>query len=58
MDFVGLPVTMLVSAEGDLIKMHMGEIQERHITQIVDVLDRMGRGELDLPGARNALGKL
>jgi len=56
MDFVGLPVTMLVSAEGDLIKMHMGEIHERHITRIIDVLDRMDRGELDLAGARNALG--
>jgi thiol-disulfide isomerase/thioredoxin len=58
MDFVGLPVTMLVSAEGDLIKMHMGEIHEEHITQIVDVLHRMGSGELDLAAARSALGKL
>jgi len=57
MDFVGLPVTMLVSAEGDLIKMHMGEIHQDHIDRIIDVLDRMGRGELDLGGARNALGK-
>jgi thiol-disulfide isomerase/thioredoxin len=57
MDFVGLPVTMLVSAEGDLIKMHMGEIHESHIAQIIDVLERMERGDLDLAGARNALGK-
>jgi thiol-disulfide isomerase/thioredoxin len=57
MDFVGLPVTMLVSAEGDLIKMHMGEVHEGHITQIIDVLERMDRGDLDLAGARNALRK-
>lgn len=57
MDFVGLPVTMLVSGEGDLIKMHMGEIHEHHISRIIDVLDRMESGELDLAGARNALGK-
>lgn len=55
-DFVGLPVTMLVSAEGDLIKMHMGEIVESHIAQIVEVVARMDSGELDLAGARRALG--
>jgi len=57
MDFVGLPVTMLVSPEGDLIKMHMGEIMENHIEQIVDVMARMQSGELDLNGAREALGR-
>jgi hypothetical protein len=57
MDFVGLPVTMLVSAEGDLIKMHMGEVHESHLSQIIEVLERMDRGDLDLAGARNALGK-
>lgn len=57
-DFVGLPVTMLVSPEGDLIKMHMGEITEEHIDQIVDVVARMRSGELDLGGAREALGRL
>jgi thiol-disulfide isomerase/thioredoxin len=56
-DFVGLPVTMLISAEGDLIKMHMGELVESHIAQIVDVVARMDSGELDLAGARSALGK-
>lgn len=56
-DFLGLPVTMLVSPEGDLIKIHMGEIMENHIEQIVDVVGRMRSGELDLDGAREALGK-
>jgi thiol-disulfide isomerase/thioredoxin len=56
MDFVGLPVTMLVSPAGDLIKMHMGEITENHIEQIVDVVARMQSGELDSDGAREALG--
>jgi thiol-disulfide isomerase/thioredoxin len=57
MDFVGLPVTMLLSPEGDLIKMHMGEITEDHIEQIVDVVARMRSGELDLNDARAVLGK-
>ena len=57
MDFVGLPMTMLISADGELIKMHMGEILENHIAQIVDVVSRMESGELDLAGARSELGK-
>jgi peroxiredoxin len=57
MDFVGLPVTMLVSADGALIKLHMGEILESHIEQIVDVVKRMERGELDLEDARASLGR-
>ena len=55
--FEGLPVTMLVSAEGDLIKLHLGEIFEHQIEQIVAVVQRMQRGELDLAGARSALGR-
>jgi thiol-disulfide isomerase/thioredoxin len=57
MDFVGLPVTMLVSPDGVLIKMHIGELVESHIAQIVEVAARMQRGELDVDGAREALGK-
>jgi hypothetical protein len=57
MDFVGLPVTMLVSAEGDLIKMHMGELLESQIEQIVDVVERMQRGEMSLDDARASLGR-
>jgi thiol-disulfide isomerase/thioredoxin len=57
MDFVGLPVTMLVSADGALIKLHMGEILESHIEQIVDVVKRMERGEMDLEDARASLGR-
>ena len=57
MAFVGLPMTMLISADGELIKMHMGEILENHIAQIVDVVSRMESGELDLAGARSELGK-
>jgi thiol-disulfide isomerase/thioredoxin len=54
--FVGLPFTMVISAEGDLIKTHMGEILAEHIDSIVDVLERMQKGELDLAGAREDLG--
>jgi len=57
-DFIGLPFTMVVSPDGDLIKTHIGEIVEAHIDKITTVLAKMERGELNLEGARNALKTL
>lgn len=56
-NFVGLPFTMVISPDGDLLKTHMGEIVAEHIEKIVDVLDRMEQGKLDLAGAREELGE-
>jgi thiol-disulfide isomerase/thioredoxin len=56
--FVGLPFTMVISPEGDLITTHMGEIVAEQIEQIVEVLERLETGELDLAGARRELGRL
>ncbi len=57
-DFIGLPFTMVVSASGELIKNHVGEIHQEHIVEIAAVLEDMQNGTLDLPGARQRLGKL
>ena len=57
-DFIGLPFTMVLSANGYLLKTHIGEIVEGHIDQITDVLARMESGEIDLEGARSALKTL
>jgi len=57
-DFIGLPFTMVLSADGDLLKTHIGEIVEGHIDQIADVLAQMESGEIDLAGARSALKTL
>ena len=57
-DFIGLPFTMVLSANGDLLKTHIGEIVEGHIDQITDVLAQMESGEIDLAGARSALKTL
>ena len=56
--FVGLPFTLVISAEGDLLKTHMGEIVAEQIEEIVEVLDRLEAGEIDLAQAREALGPL
>jgi len=57
-DFIGLPFTMVVSPDGDLIKTHIGEIVEAHIEKITTVLAQLERGDLNLEGARNALKTL
>ena len=57
-DFVGMPFTMIVAPDGQLIKTHLGEIVEDQITRIIEVFDQMQRGELDLAGARLALKAL
>ena len=57
-DFIGLPFTMVLSANGDLLKTHIGEIVEGHIDQITAVLAQMESGEIDLEGARSALKTL
>ena len=57
-EFLGLPFTMVISADGRLIKTHIGEILETHLEQIVAVLERLEAGEIDIGEARAALGRL
>lgn len=57
-EFIGLPFTMVVAASGELVKTHIGEIEQEHITQIAAVLAEMQQGTLDLAGARERLGSL
>ncbi|HET6629299.1 MAG TPA: TlpA disulfide reductase family protein [Woeseiaceae bacterium] len=56
--FIGLPFTMVISADGELVKTHMGEIAAEQIGQIVDVLERLDAGDIDLAAAREELGPL
>lgn len=57
-EFIGLPFTMVVAADGRLIKTHVGEIVEDQIAEITGVLARLDAGELTLDEARSALGTL
>lgn len=56
--FIGLPFTLVISADGELVKTHIGEIMAEQIEQIVDVLERLESGDLDLAAAREELGPL
>jgi thiol-disulfide isomerase/thioredoxin len=57
-EFVGLPFTMVISPDGQLIKTHMGEILETQLEAITAVLERLEGGEIDVEAARAALGRL
>jgi thiol-disulfide isomerase/thioredoxin len=57
-EFVGMPFTLVVAADGSMIKAHVGEIRAEHIEQIVSVVARLESGELDLAQAKTALQDL
>ena len=54
-EFVGLPFTMIVSADGELLNAHIGEIVEADLEHIVEVLNLLDAGEIDKAAARKAL---
>ena len=54
-DFIGLPFTMIVAPDGQLIKAHIGEIHEDQMALIVETFEQMRRGELTLATARSKL---
>ncbi len=51
-DFIGMPFTMIVAPDGQLIKTHIGEIHEDQMALIVETFEQMRRGELTLATAR------
>ncbi len=56
--FIGLPFTMVVASSGELIKNHIGEIEEEHIMQIAAAFTALESGEIDVAQAREQLGDL
>ena len=54
-DFIGMPFTMIVAADGELLNSHIGEIFEADLEHIVNVLKLMDSGEIDRDAARAAL---
>ena len=54
-DFIGLPFTMIVASDGELLNSHIGEIVEADLEHIVRVLTMLDNGEIDKDSARKAL---
>ena len=54
-EFIGLPFTMIVAPDGQLIKAHIGEIHEDQMALIIETFEQMRSGEIDLASARSTL---
>ena len=53
--FVGLPFTMIVARDGELVSAHMGEIHQEYLDDVARVLSQLDRGEIDQQAASKAL---
>ncbi len=54
-DFIGMPFTMVLAPDGELLTTHTGEIVEAHIDSILAVFQDLKSGEIDMEGAKAAL---
>ena len=57
-DFIGLPFTMIVAPDGQMITTHIGEIHEDQMGLIMQVFAQLQSGEIDLQSAKSALQAL
>ena len=57
-EFIGLPITMIVDNNNEIIKTHIGEIKQHHIDLITEVIIGMQEGKLSILDAKNILGKI
>ena len=51
-EFVGLPFTMFVASDGELVGAYIGELHQSHLDTIVDVMTRLDRAEISKQDAK------
>ena len=54
-EFIGMPFTMILAADGELLNAHLGEIVDADLEHIANVLQMLDDGEIDRDSARKAL---
>jgi thiol-disulfide isomerase/thioredoxin len=54
-EFLALPFTFVVAADGELLATHIGELLPEDAELIIGVLHRLRNGEIDNPAARELL---
>lgn len=54
-EFIGMPFTMIVAADGELLNTHVGEILDADLEHIVNVMTMLDNGEIDKDSARKGL---
>jgi thiol-disulfide isomerase/thioredoxin len=57
-EFVGLPFTMFVGSDGELLSAYIGELHQSHLDTVVDVMTRHDRGEISATEAGALLNQL
>jgi thiol-disulfide isomerase/thioredoxin len=57
-EFVGLPFTMFVASDGELLSAYIGELHQSHLDTVIDVMTRLDRAEISSEDARQALNQL
>ena len=57
-EFIGLPFTIVLAPDGELLATHIGEIVESHIDTILGVFSELDSGAIDKAQARIALRTL
>ena len=57
-EFIGLPFTMLVDDQNEIIKTHLGEIKQHHIDMLTEVIRDMQKGKISIEEAKSKLGKI
>lgn len=55
---LGLPFSVLVAADGNILTVHIGEVVREQLQEIVAVSQSVDNGELPVPEARERLKKL
>jgi len=57
-EFIGMPFTMVVARDGELVGAYLGELHQSHLDDIVDILTRLDNGEINKKEASGALNLL
>ncbi len=57
-EFIGMPFTMFVAADGEYLAAYIGELHREHLEQLTDIMTRLDRGAIDKAAARGELNAL
>ena len=57
-EFIGMPFTMFVAADGEYLGAYIGELHQEHLDQVVDIMTRLDRSEIGKDAARTQLDTL
>ena len=57
-DFIGMPFTMFVTRDGDYVGAYIGELHQPHLDEVVNILTRLDKEEIDKDAARAAFEQL